>query len=88
MKVSELILKLQEMPAGAEVSFCYDGELRGDIHFVFQTKNGRVAIADEGEYLYSNGSRPIDAPTEAEERYFQLPYVSKRDEDGFRVTNG
>ncbi len=73
MKVKDLISELKKMPADAEVMHLWDGEARTTIQVVYLSKNGTVITADYGEVCYSSESRPIDAPTSEEERYWQTP---------------
>jgi hypothetical protein len=73
MKVSELIERLQNMPADAEVLHLWDGHLRTGIEHVWLTRDGRVGTGDHGEVCYDTEERPVDAPTQEENRYWATP---------------
>jgi len=61
------------MPQDAEVGYIYDGALRGDIRHVWLTRSGRVALAGEGEVVYSDQDRPADAPLAKDEKHWHTP---------------
>lgn len=71
MKVRELIGLLEKLSQDEEVGYVWDGEVRSKVAFVWQSKSNGVVLSGEGEVLYSEGSRPIDAPTEAQEKYWE-----------------
>lgn len=73
MTVKELIEKLKLMPQDAQVGHVWDGSHGTGIEFVWETKDGRVLTADNGEVVYSNDDRPSGAPTVEEERYWTTP---------------
>ena len=73
MKVSELIKCLKEMPEDAEVFHLWDGEARTIINHVWLSRSGDVITADSGMTCYSTETRPIDAPTKEEDRYWETP---------------
>ena len=77
MKVKDLIEKLKEMPEDAEVFHLWDGAARTIINHVWLSRSGNVITADSGEVCYQTETRPIDAPTEREDRYWSTP----QDED-------
>ncbi len=58
------------MPQDATVSVLFDGELRLDVNVVYESKGGEVVISDYDMVCYSTDSRPKDAPTEDEDRYW------------------
>jgi hypothetical protein len=62
MKASELIARLQEMPADAEVFHLWDGALRTAIEHVWLTRSGVVGTGDHGQVCYDTDDRPSDAP--------------------------
>jgi hypothetical protein len=73
MKVFELIGRLQQMPPDADVYHLWDGELRTVIEHVWLSRDGVVGTADFNQVLYTGASRPVDAPTEEEDRYWSTP---------------
>jgi hypothetical protein len=73
MKVRELIEKLQALPPDAEVWHLWDGEARSVIQHVWLARQGHVVTADSEAVCYSDGSRPPEAPTEAEDPYWSTP---------------
>nr|BDD48126.1 hypothetical protein 42 [Balneolaceae bacterium] len=73
MKTKELIEKLKEMPQDAEVYHLWDGELRTGINVVYESKGGDVVTADNDMVCYTDSSRPVGAPSEAENRYWKTP---------------
>lgn len=73
MKVNELISRLQEMDQDAEVLHLWDGELRTSIEHVYMGKTGDCVTADNGMVAYSNRGRPVDAPDEGGDRYWETP---------------
>lgn len=73
MKVRNLITELEKMPQDAEVLHLWDGEARTTIEIVYLAKNGTVITADFEEICYSSASRPLDAPTREEYRYWETP---------------
>jgi len=66
MNVQELISVLKEMPPDANVTHLWDGELRTNIEFVWLAKNNNVVTADFAEACYSDGARPVSAPSREE----------------------
>ena len=73
MKVKDLITELEKMPQEAEVSHLWDGAARTTIQMVYLSKDGRVITSDFGEVCYSSASRPIEAPTKEEDKYWETP---------------
>jgi hypothetical protein len=73
MKVSELIERLQKMPADAEVFHLWDGALRTAIQHVWLTRAGTVGTGDNNAVCYDTEDRPVDAPTEQDDRYWSTP---------------
>ena len=65
MKVSELIARLQEMPADADVLSFWDGGCRSDAADVWLAAGGHVAIADDGDRSLAEGK---DAPVRADRK--------------------
>lgn len=85
MTVAELIAKLQECPADAEVRYLFDGCLRGRTQAVWLTNDGTVAIgAVGGEYVYDDDDRAVGSPTSADNRYLlveEMLGIAVPDED-------
>ena len=72
MKVRELIMRLGVMPPDAEVMLLYDGELRDNCDHVWLTRNGQtVGLGAENEPIYSDASRPANAPCVGDEPYWR-----------------
>ena len=71
MKASQLIAALQAMPQDAEVLHLWDGEARTGVEFVWLSRDGRVITADYGMVCFSTETRPPDAPTKEEDRYWR-----------------
>lgn len=81
MKVRELIEKLQLMPMDADVLHLWDGEARTAIEFVWLSQDGNVISADFGMVCYSDETRPVGAPTKAQDMYWKTPEAPQDDED-------
>lgn len=73
MNASELIGALKAMPADAVVLHLWDGEARTVIEHVWLSRSGDVITADNGMVCYSEETRPSDAPTILEEKYWRTP---------------
>lgn len=73
MTVGELVARLRELPQDAAVGYVYDGEVRGSVLHVWLARDGCVVLADANDVVYSTSSRPVDAPTEKEDRYWRTP---------------
>ena len=73
MNAGELIKALQSLPQDAEVFHVWDGEPRTGINHVWLSRGGEVMTADYGMPCYSDEHRPLDAPTEEEERHWETP---------------
>ena len=73
MKVSELIEELKSMPQDMEVAHLWDGAPRTLINHVWLARDGYVVTADDRMVCYETGARPINAPTEEEDRYWESP---------------
>ncbi len=73
MKVSELIKRLKEMPADAQVLHLWDGALRTAIEHVWLTRTGVVGTGDHDEVCYDTDDRPLEAPSQEQERYWATP---------------
>jgi hypothetical protein len=73
MKVSELIERLQEMPLDAEVLHLWDGGLRTAIEHVWLTRTGVVGTGDHDQVCYDTDGRPLEAPTQEQDRYWSTP---------------
>lgn len=72
MDVKTLIEQLKLMPENAEVQYLYDGALRSCVEVVYLTKSGCVGLGAEGDTIYYDEDRPIDAPGEDVE-FYSLP---------------
>lgn len=73
MKAAKLIDALRTMPPDAEVFHLWDGEARTVIEHVWLARDGNVLTADNSMVCYSTETRPVDAPTSDENRYWQTP---------------
>ena len=73
MKVQELIEQLKTMPDDADVWHLWDGEARTKIEFVWLSRDGNVITADFDMVCYSEKTRPMDAPTEFQSRFWSTP---------------
>ena len=71
MKNAQLIALLQTFPPGATVQVVWDGAARTDPDCVWLSRDGRVILADYDAVVYSEETRPVDAPTEAQDRYWK-----------------
>ena len=71
MTVEKLIEALQEMPKDAQVWQLWDGELRTQVEVVYLSKSGKVVTSDFEMVCYAGNSRPVDAPGEKEDRYWE-----------------
>ena len=70
MRVDELIKELKKLPEDAIVYHLWDGELRTEINVVYLSNSGKAVTADNEEVCYSTESRPTDAPTAEEQKYW------------------
>lgn len=70
MKVHELIEKLKEFPQDRDVSILYDMEIRMGANIIYLSKGGDIVITDYNESVYSDDSRPVDAPTREEQQWY------------------
>lgn len=73
MQVSELIEALKRMPQDAYVWHLWDGEARTQVKHVWLSRSGRVITSDAGMVCYTESTRPSNAPTEAEDKYWKTP---------------
>lgn len=71
MKAKELIAALQKMPPDADVTHLWDGGERTNIELVYLSRGGTVVTSDFGMSCYATDSRPADAPTVNEERWWK-----------------
>jgi hypothetical protein len=71
MTVNELIGRLQKMPADATVGYVWDGAARGEPEMVWLARGGSVLLGHKEDALYYDCDRPIDAPTAAENKYWE-----------------
>lgn len=77
MKVIEAIEILKKLNPNLDMGYLYDGAVREDVNLIYESKGGKVVIADYGLVCYDNEDRPINAPNEEEEKYYSLPEKSK-----------
>jgi len=87
MKVKDLIDSLQSMPKEAKVFHLWDGHARTEINHVWLSKIGHVITADNGEVCYSDGDRPIDAPTTKQKCYWTTPILEVKHGAAKRITS-
>lgn len=80
MKVSHLIEALLRLPQDHSVWVVYDGAARQPVEHAWPTSDGRVLLAGSERAVYYSADRPIGAPTQEEDPYWQTP--SNGDEDG------
>lgn len=73
MNVSQLIEALKALPPDAEVGHLWDGRVRTKIQHVWLARNGSVVTSDYEMVCYDGDQRPIDAPTEEQERHWYTP---------------
>jgi len=71
VRARQLIEILQAMPQDAEVLHLWDGKARTTIEVVWLSRDGRIITADKGMICYDTETRPPDAPTKEEDRYWQ-----------------
>ena len=75
MKAEELINELKKLPPKADVHLLWDGEARSSCEIVFLSKGDYIVLCDEMDVIYSDESRPKDAPTEKENRYYKAKKI-------------
>lgn len=80
MKVSELIEALKGMPSEAEVWHVWDGAARTEIECVWLDRSGKICTSDDGEVVYSDEDRPINAPSEKDFKYWSAKSKEARGE--------
>lgn len=73
MKVHELIAILSKLPHNYDVLYVWDGEARSEVHHAFTSKGGYVVLADQCDTIYSDKSRPLGAPDQKTDPYWNLP---------------
>jgi hypothetical protein len=73
MMVRELIEKLLTMPADASVLYVWDGEARSEVTSVWLARSGDVIMAERGQYVYSENSRPPFSPLAKRTPYGTAP---------------
>lgn len=69
------------MPQEAKVKYIYDGAAYGNTDLVWQTRGGNVRICSYAHNVYSTKNRPLDAPTQEEQKYWSTPDDPKKPED-------
>jgi len=74
--VGELMDTLRAMPSDARVLCLWDGHCRTAPFHVWLSQGGFVVLADANEPCYSDEERPIGAPTEKDEPYWDTPDAS------------
>jgi hypothetical protein len=70
MKRDELITRLGKFPANADVAYAFDGEVRYDVEVLWLARDGYVALSTMEEPIYSDGGRPVDAPSAEVDPYW------------------
>lgn len=73
MQVRKLIELLQAMPDDTHVWHLWDGATHTEIEYVWLARDGSVVTADHGQVCYYTESRPVDAPTEEDDPYWETP---------------
>jgi hypothetical protein len=86
MFVKELIDALKDMPGEAEVLHIWDGEARTGIKYVWLSRNGKVITSDYGMVCYSTESRPFDAPTSEENKFWMMSDTQIKKSPGLSST--
>lgn len=81
MKVEQLIKALEALPKDADVYHLWDGEARTGINHVWLSRGGDVVTADYGMVCYSEETRPADAPTKAQDPYWETARNPDEDAD-------
>lgn len=79
MTNANLIEILKTLPQDAEVGVIWDGGMRSIVRFAWETKGGEIALADYGDVVYSDRSRPKHAPSPDEDKYWRTKYNPKGD---------
>lgn len=73
MRVMQAIEQLKKMPPHAEIFHIWDGEARTAIEHIYVSKGGDVMTADEDMNVYTDSSRPVDAPSSIDKPYWKTP---------------
>ena len=73
MTVQHLIGALAVLPAAASVWCVWDGEARDPVERLWLSRDGRVCLSAEGEPVYHDEDRPLDAPSETLDPYWEAP---------------
>lgn len=80
MTVDQLIAQLRLLPGNAEVRFLYDGAPYGEVECIWLSRGGgplrvrpQAILADSCVPVYSEHDRPVDAPNDKEEPYWNTP---------------
>lgn len=71
MTVNQLRHLLEDLPQDAIVTHLWDGEARTEIQLVWLARDGSVVTSDYYEACYSDGTRPLGAPTAKEDLYWR-----------------
>jgi hypothetical protein len=58
MTVAELIAELAKLPAGANVTYIWDGHARGDVEHVWLARSGDVTLGHADPYVYDDDEPP------------------------------
>ena len=63
------------MPQDAKVWHLWDDELRTEVEVevVYLSRSGKVVTSDFNVVCYTGKSRPVDAPTEDEDKHWSTP---------------
>jgi hypothetical protein len=81
MKVKELIERLREMPQDARVLHLWDGAPKTEIQTIYLAKSGDVITSDYSMVCYRDEDRPVNAPTEEEDEYWETEKSPNPEED-------
>lgn len=87
--VSGLIAALQHMPQDALVGTVHDSAVRRFPDVVYESVCGVVVLSEFGEQISPGCDRPKDAPTQAQEPWWKVPYRDHfEDGSGSQVSEG
>jgi len=55
----------------------WDGASRANIEHVWETKSGHIATADHDMVVYYDEDRPVEGPSEKENKHWRTPEAPK-----------
>lgn len=70
MTTKELIDVLTPLPPEAPVGLLWDGAVRSNADGAYLSQGGVVVIGPDWEMAYDDEDRPVGAPTEKEDPFF------------------